>query len=516
MQVAPLHRPSAPAQHEFACFFRQPRASAAVLSRISLAGPALACFKCEMARPASLLEALGQYILDCIKFPDAHIASARHTVDPMNPDLNTSLQKAIELHMAGEYEAAVACYRAILEQDPIHPVALHYFGIYLFQTGLHEEALEHLIVSSELEPENAIWQNDLGNVCFSLKKFGDAEIAFLNASRLAPSDHNVWTNLGATYLQLGEREKGERCFQTALDIAPDCVPALLHLADLHREKNEPFLSAQYQCRAYVLPPHEGKSQQLLATSFYFLGRLPEAMEVYQNWLQQEPDNPIARHMLAACSQMDIPPRATDHYLEEHFDAYADHFDINLRDRLKYRGPECILNGLSQLAPLDRTGHALDLGCGTGLCGEHLASVCQNVTGIDLSARMLEKAGQTGFYDTLIRSEIGSFLDGHGGSYDLVVAADTLIYFGGLESLLLRISGALRDGGHFVFTTEDRTDALPGYHLHSSGRYQHSREYVQACLVQAGLCLRYDKGCGLRMEIASMVPGTVYVAQKRSR
>lgn len=492
------------------CLIRPPP----VLSRIPVADPALARFECDMTRPASVPAAIGQYILDCIKFPETHAGSARHTADPMNPDTNISLQEAIELHMAGEYEGAVACYRAILDQDPIHPVALHYFGIYLFQTDLYEEALENLIVSSALEPDNAIWQNDLGNVCFSLKKFGDAEIAFLNASRLAPADHNVWTNLGATYLQLEERTKAESCFHQALEIAPDCAPALLHLAEIHQERNETFLSAQYQCRAYVLPPHEGKSHQLLATSFYFLGRLPEAIAVYRHWLQEEPDNPVARHMLAACSQEDIPPRATDSYLETHFDAYADHFDINLRDRLTYRGPECILDGLSQITPFDRAAHALDLGCGTGLCGKHLASVCQSVTGIDLSARMLEKASQTGFYDTLVKSEIGAFLEEHIDAYDLIVAADTLIYFGGLEPLLLRVAGALRKGGHFIFTTEDCIDELPGHRLHASGRYRHARDYVQACLVQAGLCLRYSKGSGLRMEIDSMVAGTVYVAQKK--
>ena len=41
----------------------------------------------------------------------------------------------------------------------------------------------------------------------------------------------------------------------------------------------------------------------------------KAVEICEEWLAEEPDDPIARHMLAACSGRDVPARASDGYVE---------------------------------------------------------------------------------------------------------------------------------------------------------------------------------------------------------
>ncbi|MFX7785024.1 hypothetical protein ABTJ92_22640, partial [Acinetobacter baumannii] len=69
-------------------------------------------------------------------------------------------------------------------------------------------------------------------------------------------------------------------------------------------------------------------------------------EAYRAWLASEPDNPIAAHMLAACSQLDVPTRASDRYLESHFDRYAETFETNLLHSLGYRGPSLIGQGVA--------------------------------------------------------------------------------------------------------------------------------------------------------------------------
>jgi predicted TPR repeat methyltransferase len=91
-----------------------------------------------------------------------------------------------------------------------------------------------------------------------------------------------------------------------VEIAPEFLPSLLHLGSLFEAAGDKMQASHYQCRAYVLPPMEGKSWEMVGISFYFLGRLEEAAQAYRAWLASEPDNPIAAHMLAACSQLDVP------------------------------------------------------------------------------------------------------------------------------------------------------------------------------------------------------------------
>ena len=58
------------------------------------------------------------------------------------------------------------------------------------------------------------------------------------------------------------------------------------------------------------------------------------------------------------------------------------------------------------------------------------------------------------------------------AFDVVVSADTLVYFGPLEPVVAAAASALRPTGRLVFTVEELD--RPGYSLAPSGRYRHAR------------------------------------------
>ena len=96
--------------------------------------------------------------------------------------------------------------------------------------------------------------------------------------------------------------------------------------------------------------------------------------------------------------------------------------------------------------------------------------------------MLGKARQRQVYDHLIEGELTAYLEGLAECYDLIVSADTLVYFGDLQPVLMAAARALRPGGILVFTLEkagsgDR--AGEGFALQYHGRYCHAEEYVRA-------------------------------------
>ncbi|WDZ94681.1 tetratricopeptide repeat protein [Herbaspirillum sp. WKF16] len=434
----------------------------------------------------------------------------------LQPAPLAQLQQGIDAHMAGRLDEAAAIYEAVLEDDPIQPVALHYYGIWLHQVGRHDEAVEKLMLSCALESEDASWQNDLGNVLFALGRLEEAELAYADALAITPQDHTIWNNLGATQLQLQKTAEATGSFERAVAIDPGFVPALLHLGGIFEAAGDKMQASHYQCRAYVLPPLEGKSKEMLGISFYFLGRLQEAAEAYRAWLADEPDNPVAAHMLAACSQDDVPQRASDRYIEFHFDRYADTFEANLLESLGYRGPRLIGEGLGMVAQPARQFEALDIGCGTGLCGPYMAPFSHRITGVDLAGKMLAKAAAAGHYAQLEKAEIGDYLARNPLSCDLVTAADTMIYFGDLGSVFRDVAGALRRDGYFIFTVEAVTpqDQAPsGFCLHASGRYRHSRDYVHLHLKNSGMEVVHDSQQILREEIRQSVAGMLFVARR---
>jgi predicted TPR repeat methyltransferase len=197
-----------------------------------------------------------------------------------------------------------------------------------------------------------------------------------------------------------------------------------------------------------------------------------------------------------------------------FDAFASTFDVKLA-KLGYRAPElCVAAVAAALGEPAKRLIALDAGCGTGLCGPLLAPYVHHLTGVDLSGRMLAKARSGRCYDVLVQAELTDYLRGARARFDLILSADTLVYFGALEAVASAAAGALRPGGVLVFSVERAPADLPletGHHLDSHGRYQHAPQYVRRVLEAVGLSVRaMDPGI-LRIEAGAPVDGLVVTA-----
>jgi predicted TPR repeat methyltransferase len=128
--------------------------------------------------------------------------------------------------------------------------------------------------------------------------------------------------------------------------------------------------------------------------------------------------------------------------------------------------------------------------------------------------MLAQAKDENVYDALTKAELTEYLRDNREAFDLIVSADTLVYFGGLEGVIAAVAGALRPNGLFAFTLEhavgDSTDV--GYRLELHGRYSHVRGYVEQALRSAGLQPTIMQA-KLRTEAGAPVRGLVVRAAK---
>jgi predicted TPR repeat methyltransferase len=114
----------------------------------------------------------------------------------------------------------------------------------------------------------------------------------------------------------------------------------------------------------------------------------------------------------------------------------------------------------------------------------------------------------------VQGELTEYLRGSMDAFDLIVSADTLVYFGSLEDVVGAAAVALRAHGLLIFTLEDAAggDAPVGYRLELHGRYSHSRDYVERVLNAAGLASQIAQA-ELRMESGTPVAGLVIRATK---
>jgi predicted TPR repeat methyltransferase len=247
----------------------------------------------------------------------------------------------------------------------------------------------------------------------------------------------------------------------------------------------------------------------LGRIYYRQGFIEAAAKVYRDWLAADPGNPTATHFLAGCGEGEIPDRASDAYLTSEFDEFAETFEKTL-GLLGYRAPELCRDVAAALLPEPSADLAvLDAGCGTGLVGPLLRPFAKTLTGIDLSPKMLEAAAAKECYDELIHGEITAFLE-TGRTFDLIAAADTLIYFGGLDRLLAAVRDALTPSGLFVFSVEADDDTQT-WSLGPHGRYRHGEAYLRDRLESAGLAIRSFERDWIRRERQIRVFGYVVAA-----
>jgi predicted TPR repeat methyltransferase len=276
-----------------------------------------------------------------------------------------------------------------------------------------------------------------------------------------------------------------------------------------------FASAELLLRqALAADPGLSLAYELLGNLLYRESRGAEAAAIYRAWLQAAPLDPVAAHFVAATSADAPPARASDGFVTAVFEHAAPDFDARLTT-LGYCAPRLIFQAAAAVLDPGVVGiEVLDLGCGTGQCGEYFRPLARRLVGVDLSAGMLEQARRRGCYDELSCAELTVYLQRCTEHFDVVTAADVFCYFGDLAEVFAAAARLLWPGGSFIFSVEhlkETADCAP-LQLLEHGRYAHSAAYLDRCLAQAGLRSVRTANSFLRYERGAPVPGLVIAAQ----
>ena len=433
-------------------------------------------------------------------------------------DFAQVLREALRAHQADDLDGAERLYREVLSLRAAQPDAMHYLGVLCHQRGRSDEGVELIRAALKITPRHPDAQNNLGNIHKECDRPVEAEACYRRALECAPQHHNALGNL-AVVLEVQERlDDAFDAYGAMLRQAPDDArgPYLMGLFLRNHAQHMEHLEQSAECfrHAYALDRRNLRALEALGVALYALERHDEARQVYRDWLAREPDNPVPRHMLAACGGADAPPRAGDAYVRELFDGFADSFDEQLLKNLEYRAPQVLAGALVQVLPAaSGTLDVLDAGCGTGLCAPLMRAHARQLVGVDLSGGMVEKARLRGGYDVLEVAELTAYLQANPDRYDLVLSADTLVYFGRLEDALAAAYASLRPGGWLGFTLEAMAGEADGMEITPSGRYRHGRRYVERVLAASGFADVRVQGDTLRREAGQPVAGWVVRARR---
>jgi predicted TPR repeat methyltransferase len=419
-----------------------------------------------------------------------------------------------------DYESAEEYARKALSLNEKNIAAWQNLANISFCNGKYEEALEYYQKMYDFNHNSYIAMINLANTYYYLGKYVLALDFAKRSMEKHPSSVTAHILAGNALNAMGKYEKAIDMYLRAYELDNNNLEMLNSLSDAYRSNNdwencmlfawryiknmaEPSNAAHLNFGYLLYECYSEKSQEL-------------AQKYALKWLKFFPNNKITQHLGLALTNGKAMQSSDADFIKETFNSFAPEFETTLAD-LEYQAPDLVAEALSNnlKKSIFKRYHILDLGCGTGLCGQKVKPFASSrgLIGVDLSDKMLEIAEQKGIYAQLICDDICHYMENSDYFFHIMTAADVLTYFGDLTKVFVRIWRSLTPDGLFVFTFSENELNGEDFFMAPSGRFVHSYSYVEKVLKSVGFKLISAEKHILRNEAEVPVYGYVVVARK---
>jgi predicted TPR repeat methyltransferase len=415
----------------------------------------------------------------------------------------------------GKLEDAKVAYERAVAIRPAFAAARANLGEVLGKMGQVDEAMTQWREAARIDPKLPEPHYNMGGMFFAQGKVDQAMRAFEAAIAAEPNFAPAHNNLGAVLWSQGKRKEASECFCRAVTINPNYAEGWNNLGSVWDEGGKHDEAMECWSKAIRLRPGYAEAHKNLGVALEKKGARLAAIKEWEEALRLRPGWDEPAYYLAAAKATNAPPPTGPpaEYLTRLFDEYAEKFDEHLVKTLEYRVPDFLFEAIK------RTGQeefevVMDLGCGTGLCGEKFRPIAARLIGVDLSPRMIEKSKQRGIYDELMVGALEEALRGRKGDVDLILAGDVLGYVGQLSGAFKAAASALRSGGHLAFSIEKPTaEEGEGFILRKTRRFAHSRSYVEQVAHDSGMEVVEMSEAVLRVDDKKPIEGIIGVLRK---
>ncbi|MDC1442267.1 tetratricopeptide repeat protein [Rhodospirillaceae bacterium] len=426
---------------------------------------------------------------------------------PDYPDAHYNL--GYTLKELGRLEAAEASYKQAIALNPFYAEAHYNLGITLQELRRLDEAEASFRQAIAFKPDYAEAHSNLGVMLQELGRLEEAEASYTQAITLKPDYVEAHYNLGITLQELGRLEEAEASYTQAIRFKPDYPDAHYNLGYMVKELGRLEEAEASYTKAIALRPDYAEAHYNLGITLQELGKVNKAEVGYTQAITLKPDHSTAKHMLAALTG-ETTATAPEDYVEGLFDEYAAKFESSLVDNLDYKAPKVIAEMIIKDSKFDLLGSIMDLGCGTGLFGMEIKQFCKHLEGVDLSQKMLDQAKEKDVYSKLIKQDIITYLSNESFNFEYFISTDVFIYIGDLSDIFRLIKSRNKTGGKLAFSTEEYYG--DGFFLEQSGRYSHSKKYIESLCRTFDYELRHFETQALRKHKNQHISGGFYLLE----
>ncbi len=197
----------------------------------------------------------------------------------------------------GQPEKAIAFYKSIAADEPLHRVAALQQGLALSDLERNEEAVTTLTALVAENPDDFRGYLALGGVHSVLKQYEEASQVYQAAiDRLKLDSAQFWQvhyRLGITHERTKRWPQAEAAFRRALELSPDQPDVLNYLGYSWVDMNINLEEGLEMIRkAAAIRPSDGYIVDSLGWAYYRLGRFEEAVVELEKATELRPHDPL--------------------------------------------------------------------------------------------------------------------------------------------------------------------------------------------------------------------------------
>jgi tetratricopeptide (TPR) repeat protein len=134
----------------------------------------------------------------------------------------------------------------------------------LMSSGDYAGAAGKLVAALDISKDHWVTWLHLGLCFFNLQDFGNAIIAFQNATTLNPHDAQAWNNLGTVLGLVDEWESAATAFDSGINADPKYAKNYLGRGNAYLMAGDRQNARAYFQRAIAVDPNYAKAKQALS------------------------------------------------------------------------------------------------------------------------------------------------------------------------------------------------------------------------------------------------------------
>ncbi len=164
-----------------------------------------------------------------------------------------------DLFSAGKYEEAVEAYKEAILKEPEEPIYQNNLGICYTKLEKYDQAMEAFLAMLKIRPGSYSANRSLGELYGLQKKYAEALPFFAKASEVSPDDPNAFYNLGACLINTQDYDRAAGAFLKAKELQPDYAAVYYQLGMISVNQNKKEEAIQYLEKFLELAPDDAKA-----------------------------------------------------------------------------------------------------------------------------------------------------------------------------------------------------------------------------------------------------------------